>query len=155
MEKGFYEVPFVEDALMNLVFPEGQKIDGQTFLHGECGIFALALHDTYGYDLGWLLDDDEENESDNPWHHLVHVFCITNVDGEDDPVYIDVRGCQTNESRFEDPFEDFFVEPNYVYGVSYETIRDNIWMEMSKEEYDTFYKAAKLFIEQCKEFYKP
>lgn len=31
----------------------GNRLDASIFLHGECGIFALALHETFGYEI-WL-----------------------------------------------------------------------------------------------------
>ena len=154
METGYYSLPDMDNALESLVYTGNTSIIGQTFLHGLCGIFALALHDTYGYELGWLLDDDEDNESDNPWHHLVHVFCYYTLPNGD-TVYVDIRGSQTDEKKLEAPFEDFYVEPNYVLGVSYEETRDNICDCMGATAFEMYYAAACEFIRQERFFYSP
>lgn len=55
------------------------------FLHGICGVFALALHDHLGYPISALHWRDED--PGDLWAGLEHFFCI--APGR---VYVDVRG---------------------------------------------------------------
>lgn len=172
MEKGFYTKPDVDEALENLFFNANSDICGEMFLHGVCGIFALALHDTYGYNIGWILDDEEDDEEDdcipwnlddkisnksescyNPWYHLVHIFCY-HENSKENTVFVDIRGCQTDKSKFEEGFEDFFVEPNYEFDLSYDDLKDKICETMSKETFKEYYDAAIYFIKEGKDIYK-
>ena len=65
-------------------------MDAGVFLHGNCGIFAMALHERFGYSIEHVVapaDDDDDDEEDSvPGTQLVHIYCL---DG--DTLY-DVRG---------------------------------------------------------------
>lgn len=63
------------------------------FLHGSCQLFALELHNRYGYEGLNLQVPGNENR---------HFFCTTNVGGKD--VYIDVRGITDNLDDLIDEF---------------------------------------------------
>lgn len=45
----------------------GDGMDASIFLHGVCGIFALALHETFGYGL-WVVAFEPENWGDEDGH---------------------------------------------------------------------------------------
>lgn len=151
MQKGYYSVPDLDDTLCELMYPSDNEICGMAFLHGVCGIFALALHDVFNYDIGWILDDEEDDIYD-PWHHLVHVFCHYETE-EGTTVFVDIRGSQSDEDIFETPFEDFFVEPQYDFNLSCDDIKDNICMDISKKLFDNYYAAAIHFIRTNNEAY--
>lgn len=55
MERGYYTSPDMDEALHGLVSQDNRDIDGIVFLHGFCGVFALALHDTFNYELALIL----------------------------------------------------------------------------------------------------
>ncbi len=64
-----------------------------TFLHGCCDIFAMVLHEKYGYKLEYA-----------EWLGLVHAYCVAEHNGE--TFYIDVRGISTDYEEFMKEFED-------------------------------------------------
>ena len=74
MDTGLYATK-VEDygeALEAIaVEPFGSVSNAVSFLHGHCGIFALALHFAFGYPIKRIVAYDEEVEDD----YLVHIYC--------------------------------------------------------------------------------
>lgn len=60
-------------------------VDAFLFLHGSCNLFALALHEEFGYEAYEIRDNE---------NRMNHVFCKATYRGQD--VYIDVRGVTTN-----------------------------------------------------------
>ena len=89
----------------------GNNFDAVAFLHGVCGIFALALHDRFDYRLDWVLDDEYDGAfKNNPWAHLVHVFCSI-TDGEDILATVDARGISDDFELFIDVSAAFLPWP--------------------------------------------
>ena len=146
------EDPFESLSHTPIASPFG---DAGVFLHGLCGIFAIALHEIFGYELSWVLDDLEDDEEDgdfDPWRHLVHIYC--EAESGDEDAYIDVRGITTDEETFFDEFRDFFTEGSFGYGLPVDTIRDRIIEDMSEEEYAAAYEIAKELIHKNESYYK-
>lgn len=148
MQTGFYNAGDMDVALFDLSCAEFPTIDGMMYLHGVCDIFALALHDTYGYELcrGMAYDYDVDDNV------LVHAFCMTvSSNGED--VFVDIRGCTTDEKLFEDEFSDWEME--YDFSIPREVVHFGLIRDMTKEEFETFYEAAKIFIKMGDSIYRP
>ena len=81
--------------------PEGwEPVDATIFLHGICGVFALALHHLLGYPIEVLLDDSEGEM----WARLVHLYCPVEV--REQQGYADVRGITTSWDGFLAEFAD-------------------------------------------------
>lgn len=151
MQKGYYDAFGLSDELNSLLSPYNENDSAMLFLHGYCSIFALALHDTYGYQTGWLLDGECE-DTDCPWDYsLLHIFCVKEEAGE--TVFIDVRGCQSDEDTFEIGFDGFV--PEYHLRVDPEHIRKVMEEALPKERYEQLYNTARYFIEQGGDIYRP
>ena len=71
----------------------GRDATGEMFLHGVCGIFALALYYEYGYQLMALRDRKDPLD-------IVHIYC------EDNGHLIDVRGITDDKEAFTAEFSD-------------------------------------------------
>ena len=129
----------------------GINFDAAVFLHGVCGIFALALHDRFGYKLDWVLDD--EYEGGNPWAHLVHVFCSI-TDSEDILATVDVRGISDDFELLFDEFADFVDYPGvWVSPPSREELEREMIREVGAETYKEYYQAAMTIIEEHPDWY--
>lgn len=116
------------------------RIRASSFLHGFCDIFALALHDAFGYDIEVVV----EEEPGGPWQsRLVHVYCRDNVGN-----YIDVRGVTNDKDAFRDEFADFLSDSgNDTFALSENELRDFSREAVSKEEFDWLYGIARSFID--------
>ena len=129
---------------------DGFKVDADWFLHGECGIFALALHDALGYDLERMMEPDSSEEG---MPQLVHIYCRGN-----DGAYIDVRGtCPESDKDlfFESEFGDWYTNVADYSAVDGEDLKQSILQfEMSQSTFAQFYNLAIRFIEQHREWYK-
>lgn len=122
----------------------GDGLDASIFLHGVCGIFALALHETFGYEL-WVVayePEDWEDEDDAWTNRLVHVYC------QKDGYYIDVRGITDDRNAFFDEFADFLYGDDEYIDIPATDLKDWISSSMSSEEYESFYSAAKDLIQK-------
>lgn len=147
-----------EDILESMILsPENeQEVDAGFYLHGICGVFALALHNRFGYHIEWALDDewevekeDEEESSEpdaqeyDPWEHLIHIYCIMPPSGSKESL-IDIRGITQDEDRFFEPFEDFFTDLNYYApceDASHE-LRNKLHETMGEESFRLHYDCA-------------
>lgn len=112
-----------------------ETIDATIYLHGVCGVFALALHDRLGHPIEALLDD-----SDLPmWGRLVHLYCPVKVLGQQG--YADVRGITTSWDEFLEEYAELSntwerrpVDPG--------ELRKQLLMEMDKDTLGQFYRDA-------------
>ena len=137
----------VKPDTANSYYPE---VSADWFLHGVCGIFALALHKRFGYAIRYLNGLDEDvDEGEAPEEFLLHIYCVT-----DDGLFVDVRGITEDEDKLIDPFLDL-CDKNNVSGYDYDadecekTIKD----DMSSEEYDTLYSVANSIIDLHPDWY--
>lgn len=64
------------------------------FLHGYCTEFAACLHNTFGYDMYQIKDENTKA--------LIHAFCMANVNGR--RCFIDIRGITDRWDDFIHPF---------------------------------------------------
>lgn len=123
----------------------GKDIRADIFLHGVCGIFALALHNEFGYD---ILVAAEENTEGLPWdERLVHAYCCK------DDAYIDVRGITEDEDSFLDEFSDFLDRHSEYFEISPAELKKSIVDLMTSSEYEWFYRTAVDLIQSNKEEY--
>lgn len=123
------------------------------YLHGVCGIFALALHDIFGYKLDWAVEDDIEwaEQNPDPMDYLVHVFCYD----EEREAFIDVRGITTSMKDFFEEFEDFFTPPGvYVGDLEAEALRQSIIADKGEETFQNYYDLACIMINEHRDWYE-
>ena len=109
MSKGFYRYGNdPEEVMLSVIIDRERDVDAWSYLHGMCGVFALALSQEFGYPI-WIIQDSKD---DPVLESLIHVFCVVNnADGQKQ--YIDARGVTTNEDRFLRSFGKFFDSPVY------------------------------------------
>lgn len=158
LESGFWtrwinrEKTDIQDLMKHsLSYIDGDiiHVDAGLFLHGVCGIFALALNDTFGYPievLQWV--DDEPSES--IWDGLEHIYCPVTVLGQKG--WADVRGITTDWNAFCKEFGD----PNQlcVYSdVDPDHLRADLCRDIDHESFVALYKEAKGLIEAWKPAY--
>lgn len=137
------------------------RFDANFFLHGSCGVFALALHDIFGYRLGWLLDDEyNSKDSDDlyasdPYMHIVHIFCVAETP-EYGALFVDVRGMVDNAEMFFREFEDFFEPPvrKPPYSPTEEDLRNWMGLEAGSKTLEQFYRWAREMILRHPDWYK-
>lgn len=122
----------------------GNGMDASIFLHGVCGIFALALHEIFGYELFVVAEEPEDWEDANSsWmDRLVHIYCQK---GEK---YIDVRGVTDDKEAFFGEFSDFLYGDDEFIKLTAHSLRDFIIKAMSLEEFEDFYSDARSMIQQ-------
>lgn len=116
----------------------GNRLDASIFLHGECGIFALALHETLGYEI-WVVAFEPEDwgDEEDTWEsRLVHVYCRKG------DCCIDVRGITDDVDAFLDEFADELYGDDEYINVPASDLRDWIFESMSSETYNLFHNAA-------------
>ena len=65
------------------------------FLYEYCEVFAVALHQHFGYKIEYLYDTNNQ---------LVHAYCILSIGGKIH--YIDIRGITDDWDEFIDDFKD-------------------------------------------------
>lgn len=141
---GFYEkfktTDGIETALENeFIDVNGRREPLQIYLHGLCGVFAIALNRKFGYRMLELAD--EENGE------CFHVCC---ADGNE---FVDVRGRTENERTLLEPFEDFFT------AAVYETADPERYGRYCREmmgdaAFDAFLDAARTFIDLHRNYYE-
>lgn len=68
------------------------------FLMGSCHLFALALHEKFGYTVYEIIREKDLNDPDKD--SLIHAFCKFQCDGVD--LYVDVRGITSEYDKFMD-----------------------------------------------------
>ena len=111
--------------------------DAQVLLRGSCTLFALALHEKYGYEVYEILDDEDR---------LAHVFCKSSFHGQD--VYIDVRGKTTDFSEIAMPFRHWLRKG---YRICKRNLDEDRKMENPGD--NTGYPFAKEIIERHRSLY--
>ena len=87
-----------EEATLSSATP----VDIVTYCHGECHVFAAALHRLTGWPIHVVVDNDEhhwdsDEEDDDFIPVVVHVLC-EDVDGN----FWDVRGSRPRDSLYEE-----------------------------------------------------
>lgn len=89
----------------------GDGMDAQMFLHGICGVFALALHRRFGYCMHayyTVVPAEGAADNDETEQVLCHIFCTHPPYAGNDSFFIDVRGVTTEKESFYTEFDDFF-----------------------------------------------
>ncbi len=75
---------------------EGENL--YEYLHGYCDMFALALHERYGYRIERIISPEK--------HNLIHAYCTAPApDGT--TLFIDCRGITDNWGEFIGEFKDW------------------------------------------------
>lgn len=112
-----------------------EAMDATIYLHGVCGVFALALHDRIGHPVEALLDDNNLPM----WSRIVHLYCPVKVLGQQG--YADVRGITTSLDEFLEEYAELSntwerrpVDPG--------ELRKQLLMEMDKDTLEQFYRDA-------------
>lgn len=149
--KGFWAYTDPEEALASYHFklkpgkdePE-HELDAGIFLHGVCGIFALALADVFLYDIELAYEKPEPGEAMKEdlascANRLVHIYCKKQV-GEK-TYYVDVRGIVENwETFYGTSFSDWDLGGRM--GVPNADCTNLVAATMSAKEFDAYYHAA-------------
>lgn len=107
------------------------------FLQGSCHLFALALHEHFGYDV---------YEVDNFEGKLAHVFCKGQYMGRE--VFIDVRGITTD---IDECFEEFNCFLHYDYHIIPHDISIDRQLPDSGDE--TGFRFAKWLVKEYEKLY--
>ena len=124
-------------------------VDAGEFLHGVCGIFALALNEMFGYPieaLQWICDEPAESI----WDGLEHIYCPVTVLGQKG--WADVRGITTDWDGFCKEFGD----PNQlcVYSdVAPDQLRADLQRDIDHESFVLLYEEAMGLIKAWKNAY--
>lgn len=130
------------------------RMDASIFLHGVCGIFALALHDWFGYGIEHVVapmepeGEFEEEEDNAPVTTLVHIYC-----GSEGMLY-DVRGGTSDESAFFEEFSDWIDGDEDYFAFDSKECRQFVRGCMTEAEYRQYYNAAIKIISEHKEWYE-
>ena len=117
-------------------------IDSEIFLHGSCNLFALALHDEFGYDVYEIRNNENK---------MRHVFCKSTYQGQE--VYIDIRGITTdlNECMFEFKTNFYNCVCNGTYCITPRNLEEDIYLENEGDK--TGYLFAKTIIKRFYQYY--
>ncbi len=89
-----------------------ENINIEYYEHGQCELFALAIHKTLGYDMYFFIDNNAEFETDEGFDYgdaLVHAYC-KDKNGN----YFDASGLITL-NNIENEHADFVNEPNHIH----------------------------------------
>lgn len=131
------------------------RTDAGIFLHGICGVFALALHDKFGYPIEHIvapMEPEEEYEGDSednaPVNSLVHIYCVQ------DDVLLDVRGATDNEPLFMSEFSDWVDGNESYFSFDAGDCREFVESSMTAQEYAAYYNAAIEMIERHPDWYQ-
>lgn len=150
-EKGLVKTLFWNEISPSVILsgmPIGRDERAIYFLHGVCGVFAIALYDLFGYQIEVAA---EENVVGSSWEdRLVHVYCR-----DDNQNLVDVRGVIDDEDLFLEDFEDFF-DPRHgeFFELPASDLRSFLNSCMSSEDLDWLYAAATKLIHDNIQGYK-
>jgi len=136
------------EVMLSVSVDTEHDVDAYSYLHGICGVFALALADTFGYKIKFLRDSEEAGLV-----NLIHVFCMVE-DGLTPPQYIDARGITCDKELFLGEFEDFFDQP-IIEDVDRKELEAMMVYEMGQEGYPFFLDCAKKLIDRFPAYYRP
>lgn len=151
---GLWLVPstdFSELEGMPIGMPGNPRETAMSFLHGTCSVFALALHERFGYAIEWTLEEeyDQADDPGSPWDYLVHAYCI---DGDEN--LIDVRGLTCDAPGFFEEFEDFVTYPATWHSPpDAREIESECIRTMGRDTFDAYLKAAFALIDAHPDWY--
>lgn len=107
---GYYQFPCPKCELNKIKIPqfmaeidtnqddENYYCTAGDFLMGACHLFALVLHEKFGYTVYEIIREKDLNNPDID--SLIHAFCKFQCDGVD--LYVDVRGITSEYDKFID-----------------------------------------------------
>lgn len=121
----------------------GNNITAQWFLHGICGVFALAIHEQFGYDIEILLDAYDPNLP----NEIIHIYNTT------EEKFMDIRGLFSNKDEFLNEFSDLYEKPVFQKIPAFE-LKEKLLQEMTEKELNEFLQKATRFIQTHKARYK-
>ena len=88
-----------------------ENVNIEYYEHGQCELFALALHKTLSYDMYFFIDNDAEFEIDDGFDYgdaLIHAYCKDKKGN-----YFDASGLITLND-IENEHADFVNEPEHI-----------------------------------------
>lgn len=149
MTKGFYQYGNdPEEVMLSAKLDTEDKVDSYCFLHGLCTIFALELHQEFGYPIYMLYSADDEPVLDS----LIHVFCQVE-DGAGIRHFIDARGITDSKEVVIKSFGDWYSAPAFKEVVPGELER-LIFADMGNCICDYYRGCARELINRFREYYK-
>ena len=154
----FYHEDAADHLWIEMLSPDARippQTDAGIFLHGICGVFALALHDKFGYQIEHIVapveaeEEYEGNLEDNTLvNSLVHIYCVQ------DDILLDVRGATDNEQLFMSEFSDWIDGNESYFSFDAGECREFVESSMTAQEYASYYNAAIEMIERHPEWYQ-
>lgn len=149
MTKGFYQYGNdPEEVMLSVKLDAEDKVDSYCFLHGLCTIFALELHQEFGYPIYMLYSVDDEPVLDS----LIHVFCQVE-DGAGIRHFIDARGVTDSEEAVIRSFGEWYSAPAFKEVAPEELERLN-FADMGNCICDYYRGCARELINRFREYYK-
>jgi hypothetical protein len=92
-----------------------ENVNIEYYEHGQCELFALALHKSLGYDMYFFIDNNAEFETDDGFDYgfdygdaLIHAYCKDKKGN-----YFDASGLITLND-IENEHADFVNEPEHI-----------------------------------------
>lgn len=153
----------VDASLHSIALPKEGPTTGlaaDVFLHGFCGIFALAIADTFGYEIEVSAAEPEDKDDTDcgpnllmDWN-IVHIYCVQREGADAETAYIDVRGVTSDEEKFFDDFSDELCGEDDYLIFSTDDIRDFCCSCMSEEGYKSLYAAALAIVQSTPSIYQ-
>lgn len=142
VETGFWKDIEPNESLARVAL--GDDADASWFLHGFCGIFALALHERFGYEIEVAAEEDIDGL---PWEsRLVHIYC------RHEGLFVDARGAVGDKKRFLCEFEDFYIESD-CFPVTKEELEAFLHSQMPDKETAKLKKKAEKLLEDFSAIY--
>jgi len=133
--------------MLSVLIDPKHDVDAWSYLHGICGVFALALAEEYGYKIQMVRD-----ASDAPGlANLCHVFCVIE-DFPNPTMYIDARGLTDNKELFLHEFEEFLDNPVFE-NVNPDDLKRILINELGSMGYPFFLSRAKMLIRRYPSYY--
>ena len=105
------EIRQMIDKVKNFKQFINESLNIEYYEHGQCELFALALHKTLGYDMYFFIDNNAEFETDDGFDYgdaLIHAYCKDKKGN-----YFDASGLITL-SDIENEHTDFVNEPEHI-----------------------------------------
>jgi len=112
-----------------------EKVNIEYYEHGQCELFALALHKTLGYDMYFFIDNNAEFETDDGFDYgdaLIHAYCKDKKGN-----YFDASGLITLND-IEHEHADFVNEPEHIL------VSEKIFYEYIQSGFISKFKISEL-----------
>jgi len=114
---------------------KNENVNIKYYEHGQCELFALALHKTLGYDMYFFIDNNAEFETDDGFDYgdaLVHAYCKDKKSN-----YYDASGLITLND-IENEHTDFVNESEHIL------VSEKMFYEYIQNEFISKFEISEL-----------